>query len=325
MKKIGTLLVLIFCLNANAQTWVTIPDANFVTYLQINLSSAMSGNQMNITSAAVTTTQTLVIAQQGVLNLTGIQYFTSLTYLACYNNGLTYLPVLPNSLTYLDCDNNKLTSLPALPNSLIWVDCTANKLLNIPTLSSNMTNLYCSNNYLTSLPTLPNSLAVLYCNNDSLTSLPTLGTSLTSLQCYSNKITCFPTFPNSITSLHIGANPYNCLPNYISSMDSSFFTTPLCAAGNSNGCAIATGINQITDLNNQVNIYPNPTNNNFTIETNSTEKQTLQLFDVNGKLVLTQTINGKTNIDGSNLAEGVYNLSLTNYNGVVNKRLVIIR
>ncbi|HXD92370.1 MAG TPA: T9SS type A sorting domain-containing protein, partial [Bacteroidia bacterium] len=72
-------------------------------------------------------------------------------------------------------------------------------------------------------------------------------------------------------------------------------------------------------------VFPNPTQLNFMIETNSTDKQTLQVFDVNGKLVLMQTINGKTNIDASNLAEGVYNLSLQNANGVVNKRLVIVR
>jgi|GEM_PF-2847274 len=84
---------------------------------------------------------------------------------------------------------------------------------------------------------------------------------------------------------------------------------------------IQTNESQIMDLN----VYPNPSNSKFTVETNALTKQTLNLFDVNGKLVLSQTINGKTNIDVSNLAEGVYNLSLINQNGVVNKRLVILR
>ncbi|HXD92707.1 MAG TPA: T9SS type A sorting domain-containing protein [Bacteroidia bacterium] len=86
-----------------------------------------------------------------------------------------------------------------------------------------------------------------------------------------------------------------------------------------------TDINKLSKNNNQVNIYPNPTQNNFTIETSTTDKQTLQIFDVNGKLVLSQTINGKTNIDASHFAEGVYNLSLTGQSDVVNKRLVIVR
>ncbi|MFI5141675.1 MAG: T9SS type A sorting domain-containing protein, partial [Bacteroidia bacterium] len=174
---------------------------------------------------------------------------------------------------------------------------------------------------------LPNSLTWLECQVNYLTTLPTLPNSLNYLQCNNNNITCFPTFPNSINtgSFLIDPNPYNCLPNYIAAMNAADSAKPLCAAGNTNGCAIATGINQIIDLNTQVNIYPNPSSTNFVIEISSTDKQTLQVFDVNGKLVLTQTINGKTNIDASNLAEGVYNLSLQNSTGVINKRLVIVR
>jgi hypothetical protein len=71
-------------------------------------------------------------------------------------------------------------------------------------------------------------------------------------------------------------------------------------------------------------VYPNPAQNNFTIETNTTQKQTLQVFDVNGKLVLTQSIFGKTIIDVSNLNAGLYNLSLITNEGVVNKRLVVV-
>jgi hypothetical protein len=51
----------------------------------------------------------------------------------------------------------------------------------------------------------------------------------------------------------------------------------------------------------------------------------MQVYDVNGKLVLSQTINGKTTIDASNLSEGVYNLSIISSEGVVNKKLVIKR
>jgi hypothetical protein len=77
--------------------------------------------------------------------------------------------------------------------------------------------------------------------------------------------------------------------------------------------------------NSLTSVYPNPSKGSFVIETSSTEKQTMQLFDVNGKLVLTQTVIGKTNIDVSNLAEGVYNLSLINSEWfVVNKRVVIL-
>jgi len=103
-----------------------------------------------------------------------------------------------------------------------------------------------------------------------------------------------------------------------------------CLSGCAPSCFVPTnncsplGVTKIIKSN-ELNIYPNPTQTNFTIETTYTDKQTLNVFDVNGKLVLSQTINGKTNIDASNLAEGVYNLSLINQNGVANKRLVIVR
>jgi len=74
-----------------------------------------------------------------------------------------------------------------------------------------------------------------------------------------------------------------------------------------------------------VSIYPNPAQNNFTIETNNAEKQTLQLFDVNGKQILTKTINGTSNVDASNLNAGIYNISISNNQGVVNKKLVIVK
>jgi hypothetical protein len=115
-------------------------------------------------------------------------------------------------------------------------------------------------------------------------------------------------------------------------MDSTDLATPLCAAGNTHGCPIAvTGIDQVTNNKEQVNIYPNPNNGSFVIEpipslTLPQGKGTLmQVYDVNGKLVLSQSINGKTSIDASGLNEGVYNISLQNNEGVVNKRLVIVR
>jgi heme-binding NEAT domain protein len=51
----------------------------------------------------------------------------------------------------------------------------------------------------------------------------------------------------------------------------------------------------------------------------------MQVYDVNGKLVLSQTINGKTTIDASSLKEGVYNISIISNEGMANKRVVIVR
>ncbi len=83
----------------------------------------------------------------------------------------------------------------------------------------------------------------------------------------------------------------------------------------------------IEELNNNeiVNIYPNPNNGSFVLEPSSATKQTMQVYDVNGKLVLSQTINGTTSVDANALNEGVYNISLQSNEGVVNKRIVIVK
>ena len=78
-------------------------------------------------------------------------------------------------------------------------------------------------------------------------------------------------------------------------------------------------------VNNETSIYPNPNNGTFVIEPSNAKKQTMQVYDVNGKLVLSQTVNGKTSIDAGSLSEGIYNISLQSNEGVVNKRLVIVR
>ncbi|HTA60912.1 MAG TPA: T9SS type A sorting domain-containing protein [Bacteroidia bacterium] len=83
-----------------------------------------------------------------------------------------------------------------------------------------------------------------------------------------------------------------------------------------------TGIENINDKKLQANIYPNPANQNFCIETNS--KQLMQLFDVSGKLVLQQTIENKTTVDVSHLQKGVYTISLTSSQGISNKKLILV-
>ncbi len=132
-------------------------------------------------------------------------------------------------------------------------------------------------------------------------------------------------------------NIYVDIPNY--GMDSVLTITLASGSANSSNnnyyvdsikvhvdtAQYSSGIKHFAGNDNQISIYPNPNNGNFTIESNNNAKQTMQLYDVNGKLVLSQTINGKTMIDADILNEGVYNISIINDQGVVNKRLVIVK
>ncbi len=74
--------------------------------------------------------------------------------------------------------------------------------------------------------------------------------------------------------------------------------------------------NYITENNieNNINIFPNPTSNNIYIELKTYEKGEIKIFNAFGKLVLNQQISSKTlNIDVSMLDNGIYLVKTDNY------------
>jgi len=156
MKKIILVaLLFLLCISVTHKTsaqYVTIPDANFVAYLQTNFGSCMSGSQLDTTCAAVLNATSLNVSSLSIANLTGAQYFKGLDTLICSSNSLTSLPALPGSITYLDCSYNQLSSMPSLPASLIYLNCLFNQLTSLPTLPATLRVLLCYQNHLTHLP-----------------------------------------------------------------------------------------------------------------------------------------------------------------------------
>ena len=64
----------------------------------------------------------------------------------------------------------------------------------------------------------------------------------------------------------------------------------------------------------KISIYPNPTNNIINIEgLNKNENNTIQIFDVQGKLVSTKIVNERGTIDLSELNKGVYVIKIGEY------------
>ena len=146
---------------------------------------------------------------------------------------------------------------------------------------------------------------------------------------------------SSTTIIASGATTYtwsNTNTTGTSISPSPIVTTQYTITGtNANGCTnkdtltvvvqnCTTGIEQVSGINNQVIVYPNPNNGIFVIESSSTMSDARYiLFDINGREVLRQTINGKATIDASSLINGVYNISIISNEGTVNKRVVITR
>jgi len=209
-------------LHAQEQGWVKIPDANLVLALQDIVPAAIIGDQLNTESPVVTGTFSLDIGGHGITNLYGIQFFTSLTYLECKNNGLASLPQLPSSLLELYCNSNQLTSLPKLPTALEVLDCSSNEI--------------------TSLPALPTSLKNLTCFRNKIAVLPELPKTITELIIYSNKLTCLPVLSTNITAIDISKNQLMCVPNYLKAMGDDTTKYQICGeANNKNGCPTVKG------------------------------------------------------------------------------------
>jgi hypothetical protein len=70
------------------------------------------------------------------------------------------------------------------------------------------------------------------------------------------------------------------------------------------------------------NVYPNPFHSSFTIETNSTDSQTVQIIDMMGSIKLTLIINGTTAIFDNGLTDGVYFLEITNRTGRISRKMI---
>jgi len=238
--KIFVIILFTLSLNQklNAQTWITINDANYLSFLQQDFLNCLNGNQLNVDCIDVINATNLWMSDGDIApisEIVGLEYFVNLQVLYCGWHNLTSLPTLPNSLKTLICYENQLTSLPTLPPNLEELQCNDNQLTNIPDIPNSLRILDCENNFLSELPNLPNEMTRLFCYNNDLNYLPNLPDSLVLFGCSGNKISCFPIFPSFIsnfTDMTIVNNPFTCIPNYVSGMDAQMLAYPLCSENN---------------------------------------------------------------------------------------------
>jgi Leucine-rich repeat (LRR) protein len=160
MKK-EILFVLVFvCTNLSmAQSKTSIPDAQFERYLvnnNIDSDGLINGEVLNSDIAGVTQ---IDVHQLGINDLTGIEGFSSLTFLSAWGNNLTsinvssnlnleYLSLTYNKLTTIDISNNtKLTDFGISDNLLTTLDVSENSELTSLSLAlNNISNLDLTNN-----------------------------------------------------------------------------------------------------------------------------------------------------------------------------------
>ena len=71
-------------------------------------------------------------------------------------------------------------------------------------------------------------------------------------------------------------------------------------------------------------VYPNPATNNFTVNLGNDEKANIQLFNIVGQQVYSETFTGSTTVNVANLHSGVYMLKV-NQNGKVYTTKVVVK
>jgi uncharacterized repeat protein (TIGR01451 family) len=251
---------------------VTIPDANFVSFLQTNYPSCITGNQMDTQCPEVISATHLYLVSLNIADFSGVEYFTALEHLDITDNDITALPsALPTSLTFLNCGQNNLgaiTTFPVavdtfycnecsltnlvLPEGSVYVDCAYNFITAFASLPSTLKNFRCAGNSLNTFPAFPSGLETLDAEYNDLTSLPTLPSTLVYLLVRGNNLTSLPTLPASLHDLYVGENPLGSLPTLPSGLENLWC--------NANGLTslpfLPNGLTSLTCQNNSIASLP---------------------------------------------------------------------
>lgn len=215
MKTSLLFIALFFYVTYSFSQTTSVPDDNFEAYLEANGMGNGTANDNLVTTANISGVTSLDISSLGISNLTGIEDFTSLINLNCYNNQISTLDFSSNTaLEILNCNKNLLTSLNVTNNSaLTTLSCGENYVtLTSIDVSQNL-NLKIldiqSNNWMTGLNVMNNTaLEYLVANGAPITNLDlTQNTALLGLECqYCNLSTLDVSQNMALAGINVGYN-----------------------------------------------------------------------------------------------------------------------
>lgn len=363
MKKILLITALFLAANSFAQN-ITIPDSNFKNALLNSDCVDTTGNgygdsdadtnddgEIQLSEAEAITG--LILYNENIDSLDGIDNFVNLEFLMCLSNNLNSLDLSQNnSLVTLNCGGNQLTTLDisnltgletlkchdnlltdinvSQNENLGYFNCSSNNLSSLD-ISQN-TNLYllvCSENPLLTTLDLSNnnSLSYLYCTGNNMTNLDiSLNPNIKGLRCEDNKL-AYLNIANGNNTDIIQMFAFN-NPNLscINVDDASY--NPSCnyddtfdgwcvddIASYNESCEVS-----IKDINiNEYKIYPNPVKTTLNIVTNLSVNS-VNILSVQGDLL--KTVNNIKDIDVSELVAGLYLVQIITENSITFKKFI---
>lgn len=336
-----------------AQTTV-IPDAAFeqaLIDLGIDSDGVINGS---VATADVVDVISLNIDTWGIDNLTGIEDFTNLIELYCFDNRLTSLDMNHNTnLQVLVCWGNKLTSLDISQNTnLQMLDCSYNLLTNLD-ISQNylLRELICESNQISKLDLGQNlELDLIYCSGNQLSSLEVSHLSkLEVLDCSDNQISyldlsnattlrSLECIFNNLQSLNI-KNGNNSNLTFFDAINNPLLTciqvddedavnsgeypytiwSKDAIAIYSEDCTTL-GVNEV--LSQTTSLYPNPVTDMLTIDSEIPLTK-IEIYSIIGKKVKDVYTNFNSILFG-NLSYGVYIVKIYAQNGFISIKIIKI-
>lgn len=301
---------------------VTIPDANFKTYLLNNAIINLNGDQEIQVSEATAFVGAIDCSGLNITDLTGIEAFTNITSLSCNNNMLNSLDLNANTaLTFVSCSGNEIEVLNVNNNTLLTDLFCDNNMLTSIDLSNNLalTYLKCDNNHFSALDVSNNiALTDLYCSHTHITSLDLSNNSaLVAIDCSNNHLLSSLNLKNGN---NINIIFFNALENEsltcidVDDAAYSIVNWPLVDSDTifSEDCSSAS-VGEVLGENKFV-VYPNPAKDRITIESLSSV-HTYSIFDLQGKQLSKEIFNHNQNsfinIDISSFESGIYFIKIS--------------
>ena len=303
------LLLTAFYYNIYLSQFTSIPDPGFeIALISNGVDTILDGQVLTQNISGI---QFLDVSDFGIGNLTGIEDFTSLVYLDCYDNLLTHLDVSScTNLEWLDCESNSLTNLDVSQNTMLqtlW--CYENQLQSINVTGCvNLQDFEFDNNLLTYVDLSTNvNLIHIDAWTNLLQSLDVSSCpNLQSLEVYSNNYLECLNLKNgsnnmlqeldvednlSLHCIEVDDSLYS-LNNWVGNsdftMDSSQYFSHNCNYSSSCFSTMT-----IQDKVRRLSIYPNPTQNEVAISVqNYFGDLQAKIYDFTGRLL--EANNSKT-------------------------------
>jgi hypothetical protein len=255
----------------------------------------------------------LTVLQCGMNNLTSLDVTdcVNLTHLTCYENNITSLDVSQNTelvelrsasnpissldvsmltqLNYFFCGTSNLSSIDVTNNTELWqFDCS----------NTNISTIDLSNNtLLNQFGATYTDITLLDLSNNGLLEQLAIHHGIfeeVNLQNGNNTIITYAAFMNNPNLLCVQVDDV--------AYSTTNWTNKDAGLSYSLDCSAVNGIEE--EALNTLNIYPNPSKGNVTIQSNF--PTTISLVDINGTVLLNTELTGSTQVDLSAFAAGIY-------------------